>query len=147
MPMNRRTLLVLVVSAAVVLSVAAGTVLLLQRETLEIRVTDVGMVPNLPGNGMTQLHADLVLRNVGSSPVHFAWVTLFAYDPDNSTLYDTFTHEGIQLGSGKTLAFSETTNITGHWSQVAFTVKVFPAGAPSWERSLVPDQPLTWTAW
>lgn len=105
------------------------------------------MVPNVPQNGMTQLHAQLMLRNVGSSPVHFDFLTLFATDPDNGTLYDTFTHTDIQLEPAGTLTFSEITNIIGHWSQVAFSLKIFTARAPSWERSLVPDQPVTWTAW
>jgi hypothetical protein len=145
--MNRRALLVLAVSAAVVLSVAAGVTLWLQRETLELRIADVAVVPNAPENGLTQLHADLVLRNVGSSLVNIDFLTLFASDPEHGTLFGTFTHTGVQLGSGGTLTFSEAANVTGHWSQVAFTVKVFPAGGPSWERSIVSDQPLTWTAW
>ncbi len=146
MPKNRPTLLVLA-TAAVVLSIAAGAALLLPRGALEIRVTDIGMVPNAPQNGTTQLQAQLVLRNVGSSPVHFDFLALFAYDHDNGTLYDTFTHTDIQLEPAGTLTFSEITNITGHRSQAAFTVKIFPARAPTWERSLVPDQPVTWTTW
>ena len=144
--MNRRPLLVLAV-AAVVLSVAAGALLLFQRETLEIRVTNIAMVPDTPETGLTELRVHLVLRNVGSSPVHLDFLTLFAFDPDKGPFFDTFTHTDIRLEPTGTLTFSEITNITGNWSQVAFTVKIFPGRAPSWERSLVSDQPVTWSAW
>ena len=132
-------------SAAVVLSIAAAT-LWVQRASAEISLTDVGLVPDTPESGMTEVKAVLVLQNVGRSVVHFELLTLFAYDPVNGTLFDTFSHRNVQLNPGETRSFSETTSVTGHWSVVAFTVKVFPSGAPSWARSLVPDQPVTWIA-
>lgn len=144
--MNHRMLIVLVVAAGVVLSVTVGATLWLQRESLEIRVTDVSIILNAPESGWTRVHADLVLHNVGSAPVQLQFLTLFANDPENGTLYDTFTHTGIQLGPAGTLTFSETTNVTGHRSRVAFTVKIFPSAAPSWDSPVVPDQPVTWTS-
>jgi len=132
-------------SAAVVLSIAAAT-LWVQRASAEISLTDVGLVPDTPESGMTEVKAVLVLQNVGRSVVHFELLTLFAYDPVNGTLFDTFSHRNVQLNPGETRSFSETTSVTGHPSEVAFTVKVFPSGAPSWARSLVPDQPVTWIA-
>jgi hypothetical protein len=147
MPMKRRTLLVLAVSVAVVLSVVAVAVLLLQREVIEVRAMDVAMVADAPESGMTQLHASLVLKNVGPVPVHFAWITLFATDPGNGSLLDTFTHEDFQLQPGEARTFSEVTNITGHWSGVSLTLKMFPDRTPGWESVLVPGQPVTWTSW
>lgn len=145
--MKRRTLLVLAVSVAVVLSVAAVAVLLLQREVVEVRTIDVALVADAPQSGMTQLHASLVLKNVGPSLVHFAWITLFATDPDNGTLFDTFAHFDFQLQPGGTRTFLEVTNITGHWSGVSLTLKIFPDRTPGWESVLVPDRPVTWASW
>ncbi len=144
---NRRMLLAAALSAAVVVSIAAGAILLVQRASAQISVTDVGLVSDSPASGMTEVRARLVLQNAGRSVVHFELLTLFAYDPVNETLFDTFSHTNVQINPGETQAFSETTRVTGHWSEVAFTLKVFPSGAPSWERSLVPNQPVTWTAW
>jgi len=146
-PRRSRTLLVVALSAAVVLSVAVAAVLGLQRRSVEISVTDVNVVPGAPENDTTMVHARLVLHNVGRSPAHFAWLTLFAYDSAKGTLFDAFAHVEVVLGPGETRTFSETTTVTGQWSTVAFTVKVFPSGAPGWERTLVPDQPVTWTSW
>jgi len=140
-------LLAAALSAAVVVSIAAGAILLVQRASAQISVTDVGLVSDSPASGMTEVRARLVLQNAGRSVVHFELLTLFAYDPVNETLFDTFSHTNVQINPGETQAFSETTRVTGHWSEVAFTLKVFPSGAPSWERSLVPNQPVTWTAW
>ena len=95
---------------------------------------------------MTEVKAVLVLQNVGRLVVHFEFLTLFAYAPVNGIPFDTFSHTNAQLNPGETGSFSETTSVTGHWSEVAFTVKVLPTGAPSWEQSLVPEQPVTWTA-
>jgi len=142
-------LLVAALSAAIVVGIAVGAVLLVQRASAQISVTDVGLVSDSPesaGSGMTQVKALLVLQNVGRSAVHFELLTLFAYDPVNGTLFDTFSHTNVQINPGETRSFSETTSVTGHWSEVAFTAKVFPSGAPSWARSLVPDQPVTWIA-
>jgi hypothetical protein len=147
MPMNRRTGLVLAVSVAVVLSVAAVAVLLLQREAIEVRAMDVAMVVGAPQSGMTQLHASLVLKNVGPSPVHFSWITLFATDPGNGSLFDTFTHMDFELQPGGTRTFSEVTNLTGHWSGVSLIVKIFSDRTSGWESALVPGQPVTWTSW
>src|SRR2546427_905306 len=61
---HRRIVLVLAISAAVVLSIGAGAILLL-RPSVEMRVTDVGMVPDSPQVGMTEVHVQLILRNVG----------------------------------------------------------------------------------
>ena len=144
---DRRVVLAVVLSAAVVLSVAAWTILWLQRASAQISVTDVGLVSDSPETGMTEVQARLVLQNVGRSVVPFELVTLFAYDPVNGTLFGTFSHTNVRLNPGETRMFSETTSVTGHWSEVAFTVKVFPSGAPRWERSLVPDQPVAWSAW
>ena len=74
---------------------------------------------------MTEVKAVLVLQNVGRSVVHFELLTLFAYDPVNGTLFDTSSHTNVQLNPGETRSFSETTRVTGRWSEVAFTVKVF----------------------
>jgi len=142
---NRRVVFAVALSAAVVLSIAAAT-LWVQRASAEIALTDVGLVPDTPESGMTEVKAVLVLQNVGRSVVHFELLTLFAYDPVNGTLFDTSSHTNVQLNPGETRSFSETTSVTGHPSEVAFTVKVFPSGAPSWARSLVPDQPVTWIA-
>ncbi len=142
---NRRVVFAVALSAAVVLSIAAAT-LWVQRASAEISLTDVGLVPDTPESGMTEVKAVLVLQNVGRSVVHFELLTLFAYDPVNGTLFDTSSHTNVQLNPGETRSFSETTSVTGHLSEVAFTVKVFPSGAPSWARSLVPDQPVTWIA-
>ena len=142
---NRRVVFAVALSAAVVLSIAAAT-LWVQRASAEISLTDVGLVPDTPESGMTEVKAVLVLQNVGRSVVHFELLTLFAYDPVNGTLFDTSSHTNVQLNPGETRSFSETTSVTGHPSEVAFTVKVFPSGAPSWARSLVPDQPVTWIA-
>lgn len=94
---------------------------------------------------MTQIHVNVGLRNVGPATVRLEWMTLFANDPHDGTLFETFTHGGIRLEPGETRAFSEVTNVTGEWSAVAFTVKLFPVGAPGWESPLVPGQPVTWT--
>ena len=133
-------------SAAVVLSIAAAT-LWVQRASAQISLTDVGLVPDTPESGMTEVQVRMVLQNVGRSVVPFELVTLFAYDPVNGTLFGTFSHTNVRLNPGETRMFSETTSVTGHRSEVAFTVKIFPIGAPRWEQSLVPDQPVTWSAW
>jgi len=143
---DRRVVLAVVLSAAVVSSVVAWTILWVQRASAQISVTDVGLVSDSPQSGMTEVQARLVLKNVGRSVVHFEFLTLFAYAPGNGTLFDTFSHTKVQLNPGETQAFSETTSVTGHWSEIAFTVKIFLSGAPTWERSLVPDQPVTWNA-
>src|SRR6266581_6555774 len=145
-PKKTRTLIAIGLSAAVVSSVAVAAVLVLQRGSVEISISDVEVVPGGTEN-TTAVHARLVLHNVGRSSAHFAWLTLFAYDPVKETLFDTFTHTEVVLGPGETQTFSETTTVLGQWSTVAFTVKVFPNGAPRWERTLVPDQPVTWTSW
>src|SRR5437870_13883247 len=137
----------IVLSAAVVVSIAAGAILLVQHASAQISVTDVGLVSDSPKSGMTEVTALLVVQNVGRSVVHFELVTLFAYDPVNGALFGTFSHTNVQLNPGETRTFSETTSVTGHRSEVAFTVKIFPIGAPRWEQSLVPDQPVTWSAW
>ena len=143
---DRRVVFAIVLSAAVVVSIAAGAILLAPHASAQISVTDVGLVSDSPESGMTEVKAVLVLQNVGRSLVHFELLTLFAYDPVNGTLFDTSSHTNVQLNPGETRSFSETTSVTGHLSEVAFTVKVFPSGAPSWARSLVPDQPVTWIA-
>lgn len=143
---DRRVVFAIVLSAAVVVSIAAGAILLAPHASAQISVTDVGLVSDSPESGMTEVKAVLVLQNVGRSVVHFELLTLFAYDPVNGTLFDTSSHTNVQLNPGETRSFSETTSVTGHPSEVAFTVKVFPSGAPSWARSLVPDQPVTWIA-
>jgi len=144
--LDRRVGFAIVLSAAVVVSIAAGAILLAPHASAQISVTDVGLVSDSPESGMTEVKAVLVLQNVGRSVVHFELLTLFAYDPVNGTLFDTSSHTNVQLNPGETRSFSETTSVTGHLSEVAFTVKVFPSGAPSWARSLVPDQPVTWIA-
>jgi len=144
--LDRRVGFAIVLSAAVVVSIAAGAILLAPHASAQISVTDVGLVSDSPESGMTEVKAVLVLQNVGRSVVHFELLTLFAYDPVNGTLFDTSSHTNVQLNPGETRSFSETTSVTGHPSEVAFTVKVFPSGAPSWARSLVPDQPVTWIA-
>src|SRR5947199_5882520 len=144
---DRRVVFAIVLSAAVVVSIAAGAILLAPHASAQISVTDVGLVSDSPETGMTEVQARLVLQNVGRSVVPFELVTLFAYDPVNGTLFGTFSHTNVRLNPGETRMFSETTSVTGHWSEVAFTVKVFPSGAPRWERSLVPDQPVAWSAW
>ncbi|TLZ66211.1 MAG: hypothetical protein E6K12_07115 [Methanobacteriota archaeon] len=141
---HRRIVLVLAISAAVVLSIGAGAILLL-RPSVEMRVTDVGMVPDSPQVGMTEVHVQLILRNVGSSQAHFAWFTLFAYDPTTGSLFETWAHMEVRLNPGETWRLSGTANVTGHPSGVAFTMKLFPSQAPSWETSLEPDRPVTWT--
>jgi len=143
---DRRVLFAVALSAAVVVSIAAGAILFVQRASAQISVSDVGLVSDSPQSGMTEVKALLVLQNVGRSVVHFELLTLFASDPVHGTLFDTFSHTNVQLNPGETRSFSESTSVTGHWSEVAFTVKVFPSGAPSWARSLVPDQPVTWIA-
>ena len=143
---DRRVVFAIVLSAAVVVSIGAGAILLAPHASAQISVTDVGLVSDSPESGMTEVKAVLVLQNVGRSLVHFELLTLFAYDPVNGTLFDTSSHTNVQLNPGETRSFSETTSVTGHLSEVAFTVKVFPSGAPSWARSLVPDQPVTWIA-
>ncbi len=143
---RKRRYLVALVAAVIVLSIASVAILYLQREALEIEATNTAMVPDIPQAGMTQLRASLVLRNVGPATVRLQLMTLFATDPGNGTLFDTFTHENILLEPGGTQTFSEVTNVTGHWTEVALTVKVFPINSPSWDSSLVPDQPVTWTA-
>jgi len=142
---DRQVVFAVALSAAVVLSVAAA-ILLAQRASAQISVTDVGLVSNASGSGMTEIQARLVVQNVGRSAVHFELLTLWVYDPVNGTLFDAFSHAKVQLNPGETAMFPETTSVTGNWSEVAFTVKVFPSEAPSWERSIVPDQPVTWTA-
>jgi len=144
--LDRRVGFAIVLSAAVVVSIAAGAILLAPHASAQISVTDVGLVSDSPESGMTEVKAVLVLQNVGRSVVHFELLTLFAYDPVNGTLFDSSSHTNVQLNPGETRSFSETTSVTGHPSEVAFTVKVFPSGAPSWARSLVPDQPVTWIA-
>jgi hypothetical protein len=136
--------LVAVPCAAIIVSLVVGAVLLLHRPTVEILVTDVSLILGVPEDGMTEVQAHLVLRNVGSSAVQFSFLTLFAYDPTTGTWFGTFSHRDVRLEPGGERTFSETTNVKGDWSAVAFTVKVFPSGSPSWERSLDPDQPVTW---
>jgi len=143
---DRKIVLAIALSAAVILSIAAGTLVFVQRASAQISVSDVGVVSDAPQSGMTEIQARLVLQNVGRSAVHFELLTLFAYDPVDGTLFGTFSHNNLQLNPGDTQSFSESASVTGHWSEVAFTVKVFPSGAPSWERSLVPEQPVTWIA-
>src|SRR5256884_9079160 len=143
---DRRVVFAIVLSAAVVVSIAAGAILLAPHASAQISVTDVGLVSDSPESGMTEVKAVLVLQNEGRSVVHFELLTLFACDPVNGTLFDTSSHTNVQLNPGETRSFSETTSVTGRLSEVAFTVKVFPSGAPSWARSLVPDQPVTWIA-
>ena len=143
---DRRLAFAIAISTAIVLSIAAGAILLRHRPSVEIRVTDVGMISDAPQNGMTEIRLQLILQNVGSSQAHFTLLTLFAYDPAKGTLFGTFAHSEVRLEPGGTRTFSETTFVTGHWSEVAFTVKVFPNGAPSWARSLDPNETLTWTA-
>jgi hypothetical protein len=144
---NRRTVLVIAISVVIVSSIAAGAILLLLRPSVEIVVTNVSMVPDASQNGVTEVRVHLILRNAGSSPSNFALLTLVANDPTKGGLFDTFAHTNVRLEPGETRTFYESTNVTGHWSKVAFTVKVFPSGAPHWERTLVPDQPVTWTVW
>jgi len=146
-PRKSRTIIAVALSVTALLSVAVATTLWLQRGSVEISVTDVDVVPGAPQSDMTEVHVRLVLQNVGRSVAHFAHLTLFAYDPVNGTLFGTFTHSNVELDPGETQAFSETTTVSGQRSAVAFTVKVFPSGAPSWARPLVPDQPVTWTSW
>ena len=142
---NRRVVFAVALSGAVVLSIAAAT-LWIQRASAQISLTDVGLVSDSPESGMTEVQARMVLQNVGRSVASFDLVTLFAYDPVNGELFGTFSHTKVQLNPGETRMFSETTSVIGHSSEVAFTVKVFPNGGPRWERSLVPNQPVTWTA-
>src|SRR5881628_3430733 len=110
----------IVLSAAVVVSIAAGAILLAPHASAQISVTDVGLVSDSPESGMTEVKAVLVLQNVGRSVVHFELLTLFAYDPVNGTLFDTSSHTNVQLNPGETRSFSETTSVTGHPSEVAF---------------------------
>src|SRR6058998_1573106 len=117
---DRRVVFAIVLSAAVVVSIAAGAILLAPHASAQISVTDVGLVSDSPESGMTEVKAVLVLQNVGRSVVHFELLTLFAYDPVNGTLFDTFSHRNVQLNPGETRSFSETTSVTGHWSVVAF---------------------------
>ena len=142
---NRR-LLVVVVAAVSVISVTAVAILLLQSETLQIEATKLVMATDTPQAGMTQLRVSLVLQNVGRATVRLQWMTLFANGPNNGPLFDTFTRQDIQLEPGGTRTFSEVTNVTGLWHGAAFTVKLFPVDAPSWESPLVPNQPVTWTS-
>ena len=142
----KRRLLVVAVAAVIVLSVAAVAIVLLQRETLQIEATGLVMSPDAPQVGMTQLHVNLVLRNVGTATVHLQLMTLWAYDPHNGTLFDAFPHDDVQLVPGETRTFSEVASLTGLWSEAALTVKLFPVNAPSWAAPLVPDEPVAWTA-
>jgi hypothetical protein len=140
---NRRIALVL--SAVIVSSIAGVSMLLSQRPSVEILVSNVNVVPDVPQSGMTQIRLQLILRNVGSSSSSFVLLTLYTTDPNKGSIFDTFSHGNVQLKSGETRTFYEVTNVTGHWSAVAFLVKVFPNGAPSWERSLDPDRSVMWT--
>ena len=134
------------VAAAVVLSVTVASTLLAQRHALEIEVTDLVIAPDAPQADMTQLHVSLVVRNAGPATVHLQLLTVFVTAANQSVLFDTFSLEAFDLSPGATQTFPEVTNVTGVWSEAAFTVKVFPFNAPSWESPLIPEQPVTWTA-
>jgi len=110
---DRRVVFAIVLSAAVVVSIAAGAILLAPHASAQISVTDVGLVSDSPESGMTEVKAVLVLQNVGRSVVHFELLTLFAYDPVNGTLFDTSSHTNVQLNPGETRSFSETTSPAG----------------------------------
>src|SRR3989442_13432955 len=86
---GRRVVLAVVLSAAVVSSVVAWTILWVQRASAQISVTDVGLVSDSPQSGMTEVQARLVLENVGRSVVHFEFLALLAYPPGNGTLLAT----------------------------------------------------------
>lgn len=146
MPASRRrlALLSLAVVAAIVLSVVAGTLLLRQRNGVEILVQGVAMLLNVPEDGRTELHAFLVVRNPLSSPIYIDTIVLVAYDPKEGGLFDTYTHEDLQVSSSQTWSISEVSVLNGLWSEVSFTVRIFPLGAPSWESPLTPDQPVAW---
>src|SRR5437899_12704997 len=78
---DRRVVLAVVLSAAVVSSVVAWTILWVQRASAQISVTDVGLVSDSPQSGMTEVQARLVLKNVVRSVVDFAFVTIIASPP------------------------------------------------------------------
>ncbi len=146
LPAGKRRLVLLsfAVVAAIVLSVVAGTLLLRQRKGVEILVQDVAMLLNVPEDGRTELHAFLVVRNPLSSPIHIDTIVLVAYDPKGGALFDTYTHEDLQVSTSQTWSISEVSVLNGLWSEVSFSVRIFPVGAPSWESPLTPDQPVTW---
>src|SRR5438034_5481157 len=98
---DRRVVFAIVLSAAVVVSIAAGAILLAPHASAQISVTDVGLVSDSPERGMTEVKAVLVLQNVGRSVVHFELLTLFAYDPVNGTLFDSSSHTNVQLNPGR----------------------------------------------
>ena len=129
---NRRMLLAAALSAAVVVSIAAGAILLVQRASAQISVTDVGLVSDSPASGMTEVRARLVLQNAGRSVVHFELLTLFAYDPVNETLFDTFSHTNVQINPGETQAFSE--DHKSHRSLVRS--RFHPEGFSKWSAQL-----------
>ncbi|MEK6988614.1 MAG: hypothetical protein AABX97_11110 [Candidatus Thermoplasmatota archaeon] len=50
---------------------------------------DVIMLANRPMPNETELHVYLVIRNPRATPLTFTLVSLWAWDPDTGTLYDT----------------------------------------------------------
>lgn len=142
---RRLVITTVVVIVAVILGVIAGTFVFRQpRDRVEVLVQSVAMLLDDPEDGMTTLHAYLVVRNLRSSPIRIDTIVLVAYDPEEGTLFDTFTHEDVELGVSHSWAFSEVSVLSGLWSDVSFTVRIFPDGSPGWESPLTPDQPVTW---
>ncbi len=138
-------LLSLMMAGAVVLSVLAGTFLLRQpREGVEILVQDVAMLPNVPEDGMTELHFFLVVRNPTSSSRYIETIVLVARHPDDGTLFDTYTHQEVRVSASQNLQISEVSAIDGLYSEVSFRVKILNPGVPAWESPLTPDAPVSW---
>lgn len=89
---DKRTLVAVgatVVAVVVILGVAAWWFFLRPQDRVEIVVQDVIMLANRPMPNETELHVYLVIRNPRATPLTFTLVSLWAWDPDTGTLYDT----------------------------------------------------------
>ncbi|MFA5895548.1 MAG: hypothetical protein WC985_01405 [Thermoplasmata archaeon] len=143
---DKRTLVAVgatVVAVVVILGVAAWWFFLRPQDRVEIVVQDVIMLANRPMPNETELHVYLMIRNPRATPLTFTLVSLWAWDPDTGTLYDTYAHENVVVEGRQTWTFSEVSALAGLWSVVAFQVKVFTSGG-SWESNLAPGQPIVY---
>jgi len=145
---KRRQRWLAAVAVVVAIGLVAGGVtvrLALDRAPrVEILVHDVALVQDRPEDGMTELHAFLVLRNPTPSIVRMEWIVLTAYDPEKGTVFDTFVHGPLTIDASATQAFSEVAELTGLWSDVAFEIRIFQEGRPRWEAPVEPGEPIVW---
>lgn len=138
---GRKRLLIAIVLAAVAVilsSVAISFVLLERAVRVEIAIQDVALLADRPAPGQTELHVYLIVRNLQPSAVAFDHVALWAWDPKNGTLFDTYVHTEFDVKGNAVTAFSEVSTLNGKWSEVVFKVRILtPTGW--WESAVTPD--------